>query len=498
LTVHTQLSSEAAVSTSKAAWQDDCAELFAAFALGNLGVADATTIDATKRILIDTLAVGLGAFHHPAAEVARRYLALFPSDPRGVGVWGTSLRASPEKATLVNGVPLRCYDYNDVFFGRAGGGHPSDMLSALLAAAEWRNASGSDLLHAIAVAYEIAAALYDTVPADRQGWDHANLTALGATCGVARLFGLTHEQTLEALAIAAIEHLQSDEIESSALNRRGDLTMWKRFHGGDAMRHAIDACLLASVGAEGAIRPFQGRLGLFAKFGLSEDPTPALRDLLKGGVMRRIGDTTMKRWPVGSRAQSAIAATLAARTKLASVAAVREVRVYTEEPVYHHLVRIRTNPWTPISRETADHSLPYIVGSAVLDGFINTTSFDLGKVFDPERQRFIASCVKVEIDPGLPVPSDGKSRLISRVEIKTHDGPTLIGEPLPPPGHKENPLTAADLADKLHENADTLLGEARVARLIDLISRLDQGIPARELTAALVVESAQRELAPAQ
>ncbi len=399
------------MSAGKPAWQDDCAELFAAFALGNLAVADATTIAATKRILVDTLAVGLGAFHHPAAEAARRYLALFPSDPHGVGIWGTGLRASPDKATLINGVPLRCYDYNDVFFGRAGGGHPSDMLSALLAAAEWRNVSGSDLLHAIAVAYEIAAALYDTVPADRQGWDHANLTALGATCGVAQLLRLTHEQTLEALAIAAIEHLQSDEIESSALNRRGDLTMWKRFHGADAMRHALDACLLASVGAEGAIRPFQGRLGLFAKFGLSEDPTPVLRDLLKGGVMRRIGDTTMKRWPVGSRAQSAIAAALSARAKLASVAAVREVRVYTEEPVYHHLVGIRTNPWAPISRETADHSLPYIVGSAVLDGFINTTSFDLGKVFDPNRQRFIIDRVKVEIDPSLPAPSDGRAAM---------------------------------------------------------------------------------------
>jgi 2-methylcitrate dehydratase PrpD len=70
--VHTQLGSKAVVSTGKPAWQDDCAELFAAFALGDLAVADATTIDATKRILIDTLAVGLGAFHHPAAEAARR------------------------------------------------------------------------------------------------------------------------------------------------------------------------------------------------------------------------------------------------------------------------------------------------------------------------------------------------------------------------------------------------------------------------------------------
>jgi 2-methylcitrate dehydratase PrpD len=244
--------SEAVVSTGKPAWQDDCAELFAAFALGDLAVADAATIDATKRILIDTLAVGLGAFHHPAVEVARRYLAVFPNDPRGVGIWGTALRASPEKATLVNGVPLRCYDYNDVFFGRAGGGHPSDMLSAILAAAEWRNASGSDLLHAIALAYEIAAALYDTVPTDRQGWDHANLTALGATCGVARLFGLTHEQTLEALAIAAIEHLQSDEIESSALNRRGDHVEAVPRRGCNAPRAR---CLLVGVGGCGRRDP---------------------------------------------------------------------------------------------------------------------------------------------------------------------------------------------------------------------------------------------------
>ena len=129
----------------------------------------------------------------------------------------------------------------------------------------------------------------------------------------------------------------------------------------------------------------------------------------------------MKRWPVGSRARARFSRAVGAgEARIARP--VREVRVYTEEPVYHHLVGIRTNPWAPISRETADHSLPYIAGSAVLDGFINTTSFDLGKVFDPERQRFIANRVKVQIDPSLPVPRDGNSRHVSRSRSKPTTG----------------------------------------------------------------------------
>lgn len=468
-------------------WRDEVAELLAGFALAARS-AD-TDLEGARKVLIDTLAVGFGAFDHPAARIARSYLEHFPSQQDGVVIWGTARRAPPDKATLVNGVLLRCYDYNDVLVGSLGGGHPSDMVAALLSVADWRGSSGRDLLTALAVGYEVAAALYDVVPAEAVGWDHANVSALGAVAGAARLLGLSADQAAEAFGIAAIQHIQSNEIESSAVNRRGDLTMWKRFHGADIMRHALDACLLALSGAEGAVRPFQGKLGFLAIFGAEGDPLPLLRERLRpDNPMLATTRTDMKRWPVGSRGQSAIRATIEARRKMPDGARIAAVRVATEEAVYDHLVRIRTDPWRAQSRETADHSLPYIVGTAALDGFVNVSSFDLEKVHDGDRARFIAEKVAIEVDPTLTAAGAGTSRNTSRVEIVTEDGEIYSGAPLPGPGHHDNPFSIGDLSEKFHENADDILGHHRVDHIISAISCLDKMNSIRDLTNQFAIE----------
>src|SRR5207244_2727313 len=69
------------------------------------------------------------------------------------------------------------------------------------------------------------------------------------------------------------------------------------------------------------------------------------------------------------------------------------IRVFAEEGAYDHLVKIRQDPWNPISRETADHSLPYIVAAAVLDSTIGVNSFTPNVVLNPERQAFIKKVI---------------------------------------------------------------------------------------------------------
>ena len=466
------------------AWKDDIVERLAAYAIADFEP-DTAALTGAKRILIDTLAVGLGAFDHPAARNARRYLEFFDPPAAGSAIWGTHLRASPDKATLVNGVLLRCYDYNDVMIGKKGAGHPSDMVAAVLAFADWRGMSGKDLLAALVVGYEIAEALHDIVPAEAAGWDHANVSALGATCAIGRLMKLTFNQMCEALGIAAIQHVQSNEIESSALNQHGDLTMWKRYHGADAMRHALDACLLAAAGAEGPVRPFRGKLGFLHIFGVTEDPVPYLTERLRPGhVTGAAHRTNFKRWPVGSRAQSAIASALDARAK-AGKTAIAAVHVRAEPGVYEHLVAIRQDPWRPVSRETADHSLPYIVGAAALDGFIDVGSFDLAKVNDPKRAQFIADHVTIEAVDAIPGIKTARGWHLSEVEITTQDGQSFKGSVRPGPGHQDNPFTDKDLQEKWQDNAAPLIGAQKATALFELMQK-SESIKVRELADALM------------
>src|SRR5436190_6625089 len=473
---------------------DEVAALIAHFTINVSDQLEPHIKRAAKATLIDSIAVAMGALTHPAAAAARRHGYRFPVGADGCLIWGSDKRTTPDIAALVNGVPLRCYDYNDFFVGERNSGHASDMVSAVVAAAEWANVPGEKLLTALAVGYEVVGAAYDAFSTAPGGWDYTNLTAIGTTCAIARVLNLELQQTREALAMTVVPHYASDEIESGDLNSRGDLTMWKRFNGGDAVRNALQACLLASAGVEGAVRPFVGRQGFIAKLAnKQEDAVPVLRERLRADrPLSRVAETYMKRWPVGSLAQSAIQAALAAREKVGDIARIKQVRIFAEEGAYDHLVRIRKDPWHPISRETADHSLPYIVAAAVLDGFIRTESFAPSRVLDPTRRQFLENNVKVTSAPELGTRAGGKLKraqagYLSGVEIALTAGTVGDGAAAPAPGHPKNPFTDADVTAKLRENFEPFAGSEQTQRLVQPLFAVES-TSVRELTALLALD----------
>jgi len=481
-------------------YRDEVAELLASFTTNVSGELTPAIRRAAKRALGDSIAVSLGALAHPAFKAALRHVARFPM-PNGSVIWGTTLRAAPDQAALTNGVLLRCYDYNDFFVGRLNSGHPSDMVSGLVAAAEWSGASGEQLLSALAVGYEVVGAVFDAFSTAPGGWDYTNLTAIGATSAIARVLQLTTEQTREALAMTVVPHFASDEVESCELNRRGDLTMWKRFNGSDSVRNALQACLLASVGIEGAVRPFTGKQGFIAKLKTANDPLPVLQERLASAKpLSRIAETYMKLWPVGSMAQSAIQAALEARAKVSDIGRIKQVRVFAEEGAYQHFVTMRQDAWNPVSRETADHSMPYIVAAAVLDGGIGTESFDLDRVLDPRRQAFVRDKVVVTPAPELGTLAGGKLKraeagYLSRVEIETLDGEVMHGAAKPFPGHPKAPFSDAALEQKLRVNAEPFARPAATNRIIEALGSIERNDHVGAFTSLLAFDAEAKSAA---
>jgi 2-methylcitrate dehydratase len=469
-------------------YRDEVAELIANYVVNVSDKLDAPAERAAKAALIDSIAVAIAALRHPAAQNARKHAYRFAVS-KGCVLWGTPKRVAPELAALTNGVLLRCHDYNDFFVGRRNSGHSSDILSGVIAAAEWSDAPGKKLLAAIAVGYEMVGAAFDAFSTAPGGWDYTNLMQLGATAAIARVLGLDADQTREAMGMTVVPHFASDEIESGELNRRGDLSMWKRFNGADAVRNSLQACLLAQAGVEAAVRPFVGRCGFIQKMNMKDDPLPVLRERLNPRVpLTRVSEAFMKRWPVGSVAQSAIQAALEARSRIKDLSRIKQIRVFAEEGAYDHLVKIRQDPWNPISRETADHSLPYIVAAALLDGTIGVNSFTPKVVLNPERQAFIKKVVCISA-PELGSHAMGKHQRVemgylSRVEIELDDGTVVRGEARPFPGHHKNPFSDADLNDKLRENVAPIAGAKCAAELTELLWSIEK-CKTRELTKLL-------------
>ncbi len=419
--------------------------------------------------LTDAMGVALGALQHPSAVIARRY-AEQTLNPNGATLWGSNVRVSAEAAALANGVPLRAYDFNDLYIGRTGG-HPSDLIPGLLAVAESQRSSGPDFLKALVLGYEVVINLLDYLDLESAGWDYPNVTAIGATCAIARLMELTEEQTRHALAITVIPHLISDEVESGELNARGDLTMWKRFNGSDAIRQAVYACMLAKAGAEGAIRPFEGNSGFLSKLVAEKQDLGALYAAFEALEFKgRILDVTFKRWPVGSRGQSAIQSALEAAYQVNDLSSIQKVEVVCDEPTYEHLVRKRIEPWNPISRETADHSLPYIVGAAILEGKVDISTFNIERVLDKKRQSFIQDKVKVVSSKELN--NEKLSAYLCRVQITDTSGATFVGEPKAPPGHRTNPFDKNSVEGKFIESATPSLGWEHSSDILTWIQRI--------------------------
>ena len=477
-------------------YRDEVAELLADFTVNVSGKLDEATRHAAKRALSDSVAVALGALDHPASHIARKFAAPFAT-PEGAVIWGTSMRAHPDLAGFINGSLLRCYDYNDFYVGDRNSGHPSDMVAGVIALGEWVRASGEDVLVALAVGYEVVGAVFDAFSTAPRGWDYTNLTAIGAVAACARMLDLDVDQAREAFGINATQHFASDEVESCELNRRGDLTLWKRFNGTDAVRNAVQSCFLAKAGVEAPVRPFTGANGFIAKLANKHDPLPVLQErLVKSRSLSRIAETYVKLWPVGSMAQSAIRAALEARAQVSDLSGIKEVRVFSEEGAYEHFIEMRQDPYHPISRETADHSMPYIVGSAVLDGYIGIDSFDLDRVMEPRRQKFVAETVKVTSDASLGAKADGKlSRAsrgyLSRVEIELADGSVVHGAAKPFPGHPKAPFTDEDIAQKVTQNALPFAGEDVTRRVIEALRTFEAFKDVRDFTAILAFDWAK-------
>jgi 2-methylcitrate dehydratase len=165
-------------------------------------------------------------------------------------------------------------------------------------------------------------------------------------------------------------------------------------------------------------------------------------------------------------------------------------------------VHIRLDPYNPISRETADHSLPYTVATAIIDGFVRTDSFDLERVLDPTRAAFLRDKVKAFPAPELGTIKGGKLKraqdgYLSRVEIELNDGTVVHGAAKPFPGHPKNPFSDDELRAKIVENAEPIMGKAAVEKLVKYLLAIETAANIKDLTALMAFECKDQSVAAA-
>jgi 2-methylcitrate dehydratase len=212
------------------------------------------TIQEAKRHLIDSLGCAIGGCASEPAVIARRVAPTWNGAP-SARLLGEGRSTTPEAAAFANSVMIRFLDANDTYIAR-GSGHPSDMLGAVLAAADWKAVSGKDLLLAIVAGYEVFGAMADQVALRDRGWDQGVFVAPASAAAAGLLLGLSAAQMADAIAIAVTANVATRQ------TRAGELAMWKGCATATAAKAGLFAAQLAMEGMTGPTAAFEGRHGL--------------------------------------------------------------------------------------------------------------------------------------------------------------------------------------------------------------------------------------------
>lgn len=440
----------------------------------------AETVHEVKRRILDSIGVAVAGFDGDAPAAARAYAAGLP-DPVAAAVWGTAIRTNPEAAGFANAVAVRYLDFNDTYLSKEPL-HPSDMIPALMALAERRGCSARDLITAIAMAYEVSVTLCDAASLRAHGWDHVSYIAIGTACGAGLLLGLPPDRIEHALAIATIPHAAMRE------TRAGELSMWKGAAAADAARNAVFATLLAENGMTGPDRPFEGEMGFVRQLLAGEGFDDAALGRLEGkATPTRILDTYIKRWPVEYHAQSAVDAALQFPPEfLGHPDGIGSIEIDTFEAAYQIIAK-DPEKWDPKTRETADHSLQYIVVAALLDGDVTQRTFDPERIRDPRTLDLLKNRLTVREDPELT--AGYPEGIPNRITVTTMSGEKEVREVRYPKGHARNPMTDEEVETKFEANVDGRWEPDRPARVRRLVWDLERGRNLEELVGALAETS---------
>ncbi|MGC8970141.1 MAG: MmgE/PrpD family protein [Conexivisphaera sp.] len=401
-----------------------------------------------ERRIVDSLANAAYSSRSAAAGILRAAGASLPGAARTVD----GMRLSPDYASFYNTFLIRYLDFNDTYLSREPL-HPSDMLGGLLAVGAMVGATGRRLVEAAAVGYEVGVRLCDYSSLRARGFDHVLFLGVAEAAALSKMLGLDRERTKNAVSLALVPNVALRE------TRSGALSMWKAGAAADASRNAAFAALLAREGLTGPALPFSGRMGL-VNVVLREVNEDAFRGL---GEPRGILRTHIKEYPAEYHAQAAIEAALSMELE----GEVEEVLVETYEAARTILADDQSK-WAPRNRETADHSLPFMVAVALVERRFWLDSYDL--IGDP-RVRDVVSKVKVVEREDFTRMYPAK--LPVRITVRTNRG-TYESYLELPRGHADRPMSDEELESKaraLGLRGDSLEAamRAREAEVVDLV-----------------------------
>ena len=448
-------------------------------------------LDMIQNRIIDNAAVAIASLERSSVVTARDQALSHPPTRHGKGatVMGlpVSTRVSPEWAAWANGVAVRELDFHDTYLA-ADYSHPGDNIPALIAVAQHLNLSGAELARAISVAYEVQVSLVRGMCLHEHKIDHVAHLGPSVAAGLGALLRLEPETIYHAIGQAL--HLTTATRQS----RKGEISSWKAFAPGFAGKIALEAVDRAMRG-EGSPSPiWEGEDGVIAWLLGGKDAQYQLELAPPGAPCEAILETYTKEHSAEYQAQALIDLAIKMSHDFPEVANPELVESITLHTSHHTHFVIGSGSGDPekynpgASRETLDHSIPYIFAVALQDRRWHHVDSYL-----PERAQradTVALWGKIQTteDPEWTARYHSPDPMVkafgARVEVALTDGRRIVDQLAVANAHPLGaaPFASAEYDRKFRSLAPETVSEQEQERFLQATRRLAELNDVDELT----------------
>jgi len=464
--------------------KDQLAGKLAALAAEQERPLDDKSVDMVINRVIDNAAVAVASLDRAPVVSARGQAEAHPYSP-GATVFGTpaDTRYSPEWAAWANGVAVRELDYHDTFLA-ADYSHPGDNIPPILAVAQHTGATGAQLLKGLLTGYEIQIDLVRAICLHEHKIDHVAHLGPSAAAGIGTLLSLDQATIFQAIGQAL--HTTTATRQS----RKGEISTWKAHAPAFAGKMAVEAVDRAMRGQTSPSPIYEGEDGFIAWLLSGPDARYEVPLPDSGQPLTGILDSYTKEHSAEYQAQAWIdlARRLGTeRPELRDPASVKSIVLHTSHHTHYVIGSGANDPqkYDPTaSRETLDHSIPYIVAVALQDGaWHHVDSYAPERAARPDTVELwhkITTTEDAEWTRRYHSLDLSEKAFGGRIEIELTDGTRVVDEIAVADAHPlgARPFGRAEYVGKFRMLAEGILAPDEIERFLDVAQRLPELSPA--------------------
>ncbi|MDO4637115.1 MAG: MmgE/PrpD family protein [Lautropia sp.] len=422
-----------------------------------------------KKRILDSFGVGIGALDGEPIRYIRQQIDDFGGRPLSTLIGGG--KTAPDRAAFYNGALVRYLDFMDSYLAKGETCHQSDNLGAVLAAAEYANASGATLLSAMAVAYQVQGRLCDVAPVRAKGFDHTVQGAYAVAAGVSRALGMDAAHTANAIAISGTGN------NALRVTRTGALSHWKGLAYPNTAFIGTHSAFLAYRGITGPAEVFEGNKGfkeaIAGKFSIDWSKED----------LENVRKSIIKRYNAEIHSQSSIEAALdLQKAKGFRASDIEKLEIDIFDVAFHIIGGGEEGDKTIIrTKEEADHSLQYMVAVALLDGNVLPAQYEADRIVKADVQDLLK---RVVVRPRQEYTDRFPQEVVTTLRFTLKNGTTHEITKTDYEGFNTRPMSWDTVVAKFTGLATPFTSEKVRRNLIDAVRHLED-IQVRDLVAII-------------